>query len=211
MRRYRTPGTSTSGPPRGFADPRPCSAEPPPPAGPSPCSGTTTASPAPTDAAGTARTSGCSPGFERTEASRLHARTSSRSASARPLRGPAEANHALVASADDTLESIDRGRHELRARAAPQLGDGALDRHRLSVHTVLDHGVERVADGDHVGTTGDVGTRQAVGIAAPVPALVRRADERHDVLHARDAGDDVRADHGVLLHHGELVVGQWAG
>src|SRR5919204_223695 len=46
---------------------------------------------------------------------------------------------------------------------------------------------------------------EAVGVAAAVPALVRRADQRVDVLEERDLLEQARADRRVLLDLVELL------
>ena len=98
-----------------------------------------------------------------------------------------------------------------RAGAPLDLGHGALDRQRLAVDAVLDHRVERVAHGDHPGAERDRRAAEAVGVAAAVPPLVARADERHQVGEVGDGLEDARADVRVLLHARHLLGAQRAG
>ena len=93
------------------------------------------------------------------------------------LRRVGEAHTAAAAAGDDRLERVDGGRHELRAGAAAELGERALDRHRLAVDAVLGHRVVGVAHGDDARPARDVVAHEPVRVAPAVPALVRRAHQ----------------------------------
>ena len=80
----------------------------------------------------------------------------------------------------------------------------ALRRQRLAVRAVARHRVEGVDDGDDARAERDLVERQAVGVAAAVGALVRRADDRADRLERRRRRDDALAHRAVALHEQPL-------
>ena len=73
------------------------------------------------------------------------------------------------------------------------------------------HRVEGVADGDDARAERDRVGLQAVGVALPVEALVRRAHELGDAAQRRRGADDPLADQRVAAHERPLVLAQRAG
>src|SRR5207253_6521052 len=97
-------------------------------------------------------------------------------------------------------------RVELRAGAALELRARRLAVERRPVGPWLDHRAERVADGDDARAERDLLAGEAVRIAATVPALVARADDRRDVRERLDRREDPLADDRVRAHHRPLLV-----
>ncbi len=93
---------------------------------------------------------------------------------------------------------------ELRPGAPLELGDGPVDRQRPSVGAVGHEGVERIAREHDARGERDLVAREAVGIAAPVPALVLVPHRFRDVAEARQREQDPLADDRVLAHQGPL-------
>ena len=87
-----------------------------------------------------------------------------------------------------------------------ELGAGGIDLERRPVRTRLDHRAIGVADRDDAGADRDRVPPQAVRIAAAVPALVARADDRHDPGESLDRGEDPLADDRVSPHQLPLLV-----
>jgi hypothetical protein len=73
-------------------------------------------------------------------------------------------------------------RVELRAGAALQLGQRALDGHARAVDARRRHRLERVGTLQDPALERDVGGGEAVGVAAAVEALVQVQDPRGDLL-----------------------------
>ena len=96
---------------------------------------------------------------------------------------------------------------ELGTAAAPDLGDGMLDRERRLVGPSVGHGVERVGDRDDPSRDRDRLATQAGGIAAAVPALVVGERDLGRDLQNRKATftENAPADHGVGLDDLELL------
>src|SRR5262245_34748004 len=107
---------------------------------------------------------------------------------------------------DELRDDGDDLRIELGAGAALELADGCVRRERLAVGTRGRPRVVRVADGDDAGRQRDRPTRDAVGIAGAVPALVRRADDVADPAQRRGGREDALADQSVLADEGPLVL-----
>ena len=88
------------------------------------------------------------------------------------------------------LEGLDDRRVELRAGVGAQLVERLGRAAAAAVGPVGDHRVERVADRDDAGAERDLLAREAVGVAAAVPALVREAHERRELAQALDGLED---------------------
>ena len=97
--------------------------------------------------------------------------------------------------------------------AGAQLAGRVLDAPGLLVGALVHEDVEDVGDVDEPRLERDRLAREAVGIAAAVPALVVRAgDPLRDAEHLRLAvGEHARAEHRVRLDDLELLVGELAG
>jgi hypothetical protein len=81
---------------------------------------------------------------------------------------------------------------------------------RLPVGAVGGHRVVGVADEDDPRAERNLFAGEALGIAAPVEALVLVAHERQDVAQELDRGQDALAHDGVALDDGPLLVGEGA-
>src|SRR3954451_6940517 len=106
-------------------------------------------------------------------------------------------------------EARERGhdhRVELLPGAPVDLVERILRRHRRTVGAVRRHRVEGVADRHDAGAERYLLTHQAVRIAAPVIALVTRADQPRHALERRCRAQDAVADDGVLAHEAPLGV-----
>ena len=104
--------------------------------------------------------------------------------------------------ADDGERGGHDGRVELRARAAPQLGDrhvGAASRPRYERSVVIALKASQTAHDARLER--DRAAGQAVGVAAAVPPLVGRAHDPADVAH--DAADAV--EHPLALDRVRLA------
>ena len=71
--------------------------------------------------------------------------------------------------------------------------------------------MKRVADADDPGGERDLLSREPVRVAAPVPVLVARADERRDALEGERGQEDALADDGVLPDELPLALVERAG
>src|SRR5437763_13387857 len=80
----------------------------------------------------------------------------------------------------DGAERVDYTLGELGTGAASQLCQRGGCVHAARVDALRGHRVVSVADEDDLGAEGNLVARKPVGIAAPVPALVRRADRGAD-------------------------------
>src|SRR5947209_665323 len=90
-------------------------------------------------------------------------------------------------------------------------GQGFLDRQAWPVWTVVDQGVERVADGHDPGQTRDLPSAKAVGVAASVEPLMVMADDREQRRPRAERTDDVLADDHMRPHDLSLVGVERAG
>src|SRR3954469_9231376 len=108
-------------------------------------------------------------------------------------------------AADDAQQRVHDPRVELHAGARAQAPARLAAGQRRAVGAVARHRVERVGGRDDPRRQRDPVAAQAVGVAAAVPCLVRRAHEEGEVLEAGDlgqqllAGDRVAADARALL------------
>src|SRR6266498_3196621 len=106
----------------------------------------------------------------------------------------------------DGDERLGHGRVELRAGAGHDLVDRLLERQRAPVGPVGGHGVEGVAHREDARAEGDLLADQARWVAAPVPALVVRADDLDGGAERLDSGDHLHPHLGVHAHDQPLVV-----
>ena len=97
------------------------------------------------------------------------------------MRSAGSATAVSSAGSSPQKSSTSAGSNWLAALRA-KLRESSLDRKRRAVRAVLDHRAVRVADGDDPCGKRDRGSRDPVRIAAPVPALVRRADDPADLI-----------------------------
>src|SRR3954471_5758486 len=108
-------------------------------------------------------------------------------------------------AADDAQQRVHDARVELRAGAGAQAAARLAAGQRGAVGAVARHRVERVGGRDDPRGQRDAVAAQAVGVAAAVPRLVRRAHEEREVLEPGDlgeqllAGDRVAPDPRALL------------
>ena len=116
-----------------------------------------------------------------------------------------------VAAVEHAQQRGDRRRAELRAGVALELDPRLRLGQRAAVRPVGGHRVPGVADQADAARERDVLPREAVGIAAAVPALVLRPHGGREVGERADRVDDPRADRRVLAHHVPLGGGQAAG
>src|SRR6266498_1391812 len=106
----------------------------------------------------------------------------------------------------DGDERLGHGRVELRAGAGHDLVDRLLERQRAPVKPVGNHGVEGVAHREDARAEEDLLADQARWVAAPVPALVVRADDLDGGAERLDSGDHLHPHLGVHAHDQPLVL-----
>src|SRR4029077_828557 len=75
------------------------------------------------------------------------------------------------------LEGLDDRGVELRPGVRTQLGQRVAGAAPTTVGAIRDHGIERIAYRDDSSAQRNLLARQAVGVAAAVPTLVREADK----------------------------------
>ena len=105
-------------------------------------------------------------------------------------------------------EGADDARIEGAAGLVLQRGHRHRFGHGAAVRAIAGQGVVVVDDADDARAERDVLAGQAVGIAGAVPALVVRADQRHDRIRERHVRDDLGADARMRLDAGELLGGE---
>jgi hypothetical protein len=96
------------------------------------------------------------------------------------LRGGLGLKASVLLFVPGELERGDGVGVELRASLTAELGEREFGRRLRGVGTLADEAVERVADRDDPGAERNRGGGQAVGVAAPVPALAAGSHERRD-------------------------------
>jgi energy-coupling factor transporter ATP-binding protein EcfA2 len=114
--------------------------------------------------------------------------------------------------ADSPAERVDDARVELRAGAAPHLGERLCFGAGCAVGAVGRHGAEGVAGADDARDERDLLAGEPVRVAAAVPVLVAGADDAADVAEEpADPLEQPLALDRVRLDDGPLVVGERAG
>src|SRR3954471_395790 len=108
-------------------------------------------------------------------------------------------------AADDAQQRVHDARVELHAGARAQAPARLAAGQRGAVGAVARHRVERVGGRDDPRPQRDPGGAQAVGIAAAVPRLVRRAYEEGEVLEAGDLGEQLLAGDRVAANPRALL------
>ncbi len=128
---------------------------------------------------------------------------------------PGEREHGRRAGLRRRVERRQQRRHdprvELGAGAALELDARLGDRERSAVGTIGDERVPGVAGQHDPRGERDRLAREAVGVAAAVPALVRVAHGGGDRLEARQRAQDPLAGHRVLVHQRPLGLVEPAG
>ena len=89
---------------------------------------------------------------------------------------------------------------ELHAGAPLKLRCSLLEAERRAPGSGLRHRDECVTDRDQARTERDLLFGEAVGVSAPVPALVSRADQLRDGRHRRCRRKDALTDQRVIAH-----------
>jgi hypothetical protein len=108
-------------------------------------------------------------------------------------------------------EGVKAARVEMGAAVGLQVGQGTVGRPGRPVGAIRGQRVPHVGHGHDAGGQRDLLPGEAVGIAAPLVALVVLADHRQGVAQRRGPPDDVGPDDRVLLDPGPLLVGEGAG
>src|SRR5436190_21249565 len=94
---------------------------------------------------------------------------------------------------------------ELRTALTQDLVDRALPAQLPVIRPLARHRIEGVGEGEDARAKGDLVSLEAVRIAAPVPALVVRADHLQAfAVQQRDVAEQLGADHRMLLHEKQL-------
>ena len=89
---------------------------------------------------------------------------------------------------------------ELHAGAPLKLRCGRLEGERRAPGSGLRHCDKCVTDRDQARAERDLLFGEAVGVSAPVPALMSRADQLRDGRHCRCRRQDALADERVIAH-----------